>query len=222
LEEYGIGRPSTYAPTISVIQTRNYVLKDNGRFKPTEIGELVSKVLTEHFPEVVDIGFTAQMEDELDDIARGIISWQSTLKEFYEPFAKLLEQKYAEVSKEEVIPEKTGEVCDKCGKPMVVKMSRFGKFLGCSGFPECKNIKKLSQSEGGKPGPKPIGMKCPKCTEGEIVERRVTRGRARGKLFWGCARYPKCDYASWEDPRGDAAPKREEKPTEPEEKDTEE
>jgi DNA topoisomerase-1 len=218
LEENGIGRPSTYAPTISVIQTRNYVIKDAGRFKPTDIGELVSKVLTEHFPAIVDIGFTAQMEDELDDIARGIVSWQSVMQEFYEPFAKLLAEKYAEVSKEEVVPEKTNEICDKCGKPMVVKMSRFGKFLGCSGFPECKNLKKLSVEAGGKPGPKPIGMKCPKCTEGEIVERHVTRGRARGKLFWGCARYPKCDYASWEDPRGESAPK----PEKVEEKDTEE
>ena len=222
LEEYGIGRPSTYAPTISVIQTRNYVIKDVGRFKPTEIGELVSKVLTENFPEIVDIGFTAQMEDELDDVALGKVSWQAILHEFYEPFAKLLAVKYEQVSKETIVPQTTNETCDKCGKPMVVKMSRFGKFLGCSGFPECKNLKKLSAEEGGKPGPKPIGMKCPTCKEGEIVERHVTRGRARGKLFWGCSRYPKCDYASWEDPRGESAPKPEKVEEKDEEKDTEE
>ncbi len=142
------------------------------------------------------------MEDDLDEIAAGHVKWQIVMREFYDPFSKRLEEKYAEVSKRELVPEKTDEVCEKCGKPMVVKMSRFGKFLGCSGFPECRNTKRL---EGGAAheGPKKTGLKCPKCAEGEIVERRVSRGRARGKRFWGCSRYPDCDYATWENPTGE-------------------
>ena len=201
LEEYGIGRPSTYAPTISVIQIRRYCFKEQGRFKPTEIGELVNKVLTENFPEIVDVGFTAQMEDELDEIAAGRISWQGVISEFYEPFAKNLEAKYQEVSKKELTQEQTDIKCELCGKPMIIKMSRFGRFLACSGFPECKNTKSLNNNNNGqKEPPKSIGLKCPKCSEGEIVERHVHRGRARGKLFWGCNRYPNCDYASWDNP----------------------
>ncbi|MEK7554875.1 MAG: type I DNA topoisomerase, partial [Patescibacteria group bacterium] len=216
LEEFGVGRPSTYAPIISVIQYRNYVEKEARRFKPTEIGMLVSKVLTEHFPEVVDVGFTAEMEDELDDVAAGNVKWQSVIQEFYDPFAKHLEEKYEEVKKEKLIPETTNVTCDcegkdssekskclhegPCGKPMVIKMSRFGKFMACSGFPDCRNTKKLAGAGGTPEPPKLTGLKCPKCTEGDVVERRVHRGRARGKIFWGCSRYPACDYATWENP----------------------
>jgi len=195
LEKYGIGRPSTYAPTISVIQERNYVEKLDKRFHPTEIGTLVNKVLTEHFPQIVDIDFTAQMERNLDEVANGEKAWQETIREFYEPFSKLLEQKYEEVAKLNVIEETTDEKCEKCSKPMIVKFGRFGKFLACSGFPECKTTKAL------KSEPKKIGFKCPKCLEGDVIERRVSRkGRARGKIFWGCSRYPACDYASWVNP----------------------
>lgn len=196
LEEHGVGRPSTYAPTISTIQTRNYVRKETGRFFPTEMGELVNKVLTEHFPEIVDIDFTAKMEGSLDQIADGKEKWQDLIGSFYIPFAKRLAEKYEEVSKTELVPEeKTDQVCEKCGKPMIIKYGRFGKFMACSGFPDCKNTKQLP-----KDAPKPIGMKCPKCVEGEIITRRVSKGRARGKIFWGCSRYPKCDYASWTNP----------------------
>jgi len=223
LEEYGIGRPSTYAPIISVIQTRNYVEKEQRKFKPTEIGTLVNKVLIENFPEVFDVGFTAQLEDELDEVAHGKTTWQTVVNDFYQPFAKTLTKKYEEVSKDELVaPEVTNEKCDLCGKPMVVKMSRFGKFLGCSGFPECKGIKKLDGSSN-KMEPKSTGLKCPKClaskdperknSPGEIVERFVRKGRARGKMFWGCNRYPTCDYASWEDPKAPQKEKTEEKPT---------
>ena len=196
LEEHGIGRPSTYAPTLTVIQTRNYVKKEQGKFFPTEMGELVNKVLTEHFPRIVDIEFTAKMEEELDHIAHGKEKWQEVIGNFYGPFAKNLAEKYEEVSKKELMPEETtDEKCEKCGKPMVIKYGRFGKFMACSGFPDCKSTKQLP-----KEAPKPIGMKCPKCLEGDIVERKVSRGRARGKIFWGCNRYPKCDYASWTNP----------------------
>lgn len=195
LEEYDIGRPSTYAPIISVIQDRHYVEKQERKFVPTEMGILVNKVLTENFPEVVDIGFTAKMEEQLDAIAEGKENWRTVIKEFYEPFSKNLDKKYAEVLKTDLaVVEPTGVQCEKCGRPMVVKFSRFGKFLACSGFPECKNTKQLKEE------PKKIGLPCPKCNEGEIVERRVSRGRVRGKIFWGCNRYPKCDYASWTNP----------------------
>ena len=202
LEQYGIGRPSTYAPIIGVIKARNYVEKMQGRFFPTEIGTLVNQVLTEHFPEVVDVQFTAKMEAELDEIAEGKMAWQNVVREFYEPFAKHLETKYAEVSKKELVEETTDAKCEKCGKPMAVKMGRFGKFLACTGFPECKTTKTLREP------PKSTGLKCPKCLvtperqsePGELLERRVSRGRARGKMFWGCSRYPDCDFATWTDP----------------------
>ncbi len=207
LEEYGIGRPSTYAPTISVIQERNYVIKDSGRLQPTEMGRLVNKVLTENFPEIVDIDFTAKMEEKFDHIANHEADWRDVIRKFYVPFEKKLEEKTAQVLKEEVPPEKTDIMCDKCGKPMIIKMSRFGKFLACSGFPDCKNTKSLNP----KAEPKKTGLACPKCQTGEIIERRVSRGRARGKIFWGCSRYPDCDYASWENP---TLPKKETPPAE--------
>ncbi len=191
LEKNGIGRPSTYAPTISTIQDRGYVEKDEKRYlQPTEIGFLVNDMLVEHFPKIVDIQFTAKMEEELDNIAEGKIKWQPIIKEFYEPFAKNLEEKYQDVEKKE-LAETTDEVCEKCGKPMVVRLGRFGKFLACSGFPECKNTKSL------KNGPAGIDMKCPKCTIGDVVIKRTKRK----KIFYGCSRYPDCDFASWTDPR---------------------
>lgn len=194
LEKNGIGRPSTYAPTISTIIMRNYVEKIQGRFHPTETGVLVNKMLSEHFPQIVDFEFTANMEEDLDEIAEGKENWVEVIRRFYEPFAELLAKKYEEVVKEEII-ETTTEVCDKCGKPMMIKRGRFGKFLACSGYPECKNTKAI------KDPPKMIGMKCPKCTDGDVIERKVVRGRARGKMFWGCSKYPDCDYASWTNPK---------------------
>lgn len=194
LEKNGIGRPSTYAPTISTIIARNYVEKMQGRFYPTETGTLVNKMLTEHFPQIVDIDFTAKMEEDLDEIADGKENWTQVVRRFYEPFAELLLKKYEEVAKEEII-ETTDEVCEKCSKPMIVKRGRFGKFLACSGYPECKNTKAIKEQ------PKTIGLMCPKCSVGDVIERKVVRSRARGKIFWGCSRYPACDYASWTDPR---------------------
>ncbi len=191
LEKHGIGRPSTYAPIISTVQDRGYVEKFERRYlKPTETGFLVNDLLVEHFPTIVDIGFTAKMEGELDEIAEGSTKWQPVIKEFYEPFAKNLEEKYEAVEKHEV-SETTDEVCEKCGKPMVIKLGRFGKFLACSGFPECKNAKAIKRAL------ELIGMKCPKCMEGDIIVKRTRRG----KIFFGCSRYPDCDFASWTDPR---------------------
>ncbi len=195
LEEAGIGRPSTYVAIISVIQARNYVRKEAGRFFPTEIGEMVNGILTAHFPQVVDIGFTAEIEKELDDVAEGNIAWQKPLHDFYDPFAILLAEKYTSVEKEHT-DEATDEICEKCGKPMIIKFGRFGKFMACSGFPDCKNAKNVNHVE-----PLLIGLKCPKCTIGDIVVKQTHRGRK--KTFWGCSKYAKeggCDWASWNDP----------------------
>ncbi len=195
LEKYGIGRPSTYAPIISTVQDRGYVERIERRLlKPTETGVLVNDLLVEHFPEIVDIQFTARMEDELDEIAEGKIGWQPVVREFYDPFARRLTEKYTTVKKH-AVAETTEEVCEKCGKPMVVRLGRFGKFLACSGFPECKTTKTLKNSV-----PETIGMKCPKCKEGDVI----VRWTRRKKIFFGCSRYPACDYASWTDPRKDS------------------
>lgn len=198
LEAEGIGRPSTYAPTISVIQFRNYAQKnEDRRFEPTEVGEVVNKVLTEHFPEIVDTKFTANMEMSLDKIAEGKKKWQGVIRDFYGPFAEHLEKKYENIEKEEFVKEEeTDKVCDKCGKPMVIKTGRFGKFLACTGFPDCKNTESLKKNVGltDKDGNR---MKCQKCIEGEVVRRRTKKGR----FFYGCSRWPDCDSASWQKPK---------------------
>ncbi|NOY35398.1 MAG: type I DNA topoisomerase [bacterium] len=195
LEEYGIGRPSTYAPTISTIQTRNYIEKnEQRRFIPTETGLMVNDILTEHFPQIVDIGFTAKMEEEFDDIAEGKTKWEPVIKNFYQPFHKNLMEKYDEVEKKHT-DEETDEKCEKCGKPMIIKHGRFGKFLACSGFPDCKNAKAIKK-ESDK-----IGMKCPKCPpeadkQGDVIKKFTKTKR----IFFGCSNWPKCDFASWKNP----------------------
>lgn len=188
LEKFGIGRPSTYAPTMSTLTERGYVTKDTDRrFTPTEVGMTVNDILVEHFPEIVDIAFTAKMEEELDGVADGSIEWVPLIKEFYEPFEKHLESKYESVEKKNMI-EETNEICEKCGKPMILRYGRFGRFMACSGFPDCKNTKALQ--------PQSLGMKCPECHEGNIVERRTRQRR----IFFGCSRYPDCTYATWKRP----------------------
>ncbi len=194
LEQNGIGRPSTYAPTLSTIQARGYVAKNmQKRFEPTEMGIIVNDVLVEHFPQIVDLEFTATMEDDLDKVAAGESDWVGTIRAFYGPFEKLLQEKYESVEKKDMT-EETGEMCDKCGKPLVIKHGRFGKFIACSGFPECRNTKQL---------PRPsLGITCPTCHEGAVVEKPTKRGR----IFYGCSRYPKCDFASWQKPTGEQCP----------------
>lgn len=198
LEKYGIGRPSTYAPIISTIQERNYVEKNEQRkFAPTKTGIMVNDLLVEHFPEIVDIQFTSRMEEDLDEIAEGKVKWISIIKSFYGPFASNLEKKYVEVEKQKT-EIKTDEICEKCGRPMVIKRGRFGEFLACSGFPECKNAKPPRGRE--KDAPKPLDMKCPRCGEGDVIIKRTKRG----KIFYGCSQYPKCDFASWTKPESNA------------------
>lgn len=236
LEEYGIGRPSTYAPTISTILERGYVERIEKKFNPTKIGFLVNDLLVEHFPEIVDYQFTAHMEEELDEIAEGKIAWQPVVKEFYDPFKAHLEEKKQTVEKQ---VEKTDIPCPECGKPMVKKFGRYGQFLACSDYPKCKGTKPLPEEEAarkkiekensGKHCPlcgegelvvrrgkfghflgcsrypnckyverveKKTGISCPECQQGELIEKRTRKG----KIFWGCNRYPACEYASWQYP----------------------
>ena len=192
LEANGIGRPSTYAATLSTIQARGYVQKEKRQFLPQEIGYLVNDLLTEHFPEVVDIGFTARMEDELDDIAAGKLEWVPVLRKFYDPFSADVARANVAIPKIEFKPEPTGELCEKCGKPMVYRLGRFGRFMACSGFPNCRNAKPILDI---------IGVKCPK-DGGEIVAKRTKRGR----VFYGCANFPECDFTSWEKPLPEPCP----------------
>ena len=195
LEEYGIGRPSTYAPTMVTIQLRRYVIKDEQkRLKPTDIGILVNDVLVKHFPEIVDLEFTARMEENLDKIAEGEKQWQPVIKEFWIPFKNNLDKKSMELSKEKLAVEKTELKCPKCGKDLVIRMGRYGKFYACSGFPGCKHTAPLESSNGTAENAD-LGP-CPKCPDGKIVKRRTKKGR----FFWGCSVWPKCDYATWENP----------------------
>ena len=180
LEERGIGRPSTYAPILSTIQERGYVAQDGGRFCPTELGLLVSDMLCEHFPDIVDFGFTAQMEERLDRIAQGEMKWVPFLEEFYNPFEKTLQAAKQQMTKVKIADEPTDEVCTLCGRPMVIKLGRYGRFLACSGYPECKNTKPLLVK---------IGVTCPKCGS-ELVVRQSRKKRT----FYGCSGYPDCDF----------------------------
>lgn len=194
LEELGIGRPSTYAPTLDTIQKRGYVTLDAKRFIPTELGEIVHQAVNQYFPDIIDIEFTAQMEQRLDDVEEGSVEWRKVIDEFYRDFEKHVEVADAEMEKIEIKDEPAGEDCEKCGAPMVFKMGRYGKFMACSNFPDCRNTKAII---------KPIGVKCPKCKEGEVVERKSKTKR----IFFGCDQYPECDYVSWDKPIARPCPK---------------
>jgi DNA topoisomerase-1 len=185
LEEEGIGRPSTYAPIIATIVDRDYVQKDQGRLRPTKLGKAVTKLLIAHFPDIMDVGFTAKVEMQLDDIAEGSLAWEPMLKEFYKPFDKSIEKamKEAERVPRDEIDEETDEVCEQCERPMVIKSGRFGRFLSCSGFPDCKNAKPLLTR---------VGVDCPECGS-DLVERKQ-RGKG-GRKFYGCSAYPTCTFA---------------------------
>lgn len=237
LEKRGIGRPSTYAPTLSTIIDRGYVEKITGKLMPKEIGEIVTDLLVKHFPEIVDYNFTAKMEEELDAIALGRRKWQKVIADFYGPFAKDLAQKSKEVSKQELTEVETDKKCPDCGQQLKIKLGRYGKFLACSGFPKCKYTAPLLEShpaalkekcpkcgksllaKEGKFGPFlacegypkckftknleiPAKVKCPNCG-GKIV-RKTSR---KGKVFWGCANFPKCKTAFWDEPQEKKCPK---------------
>jgi len=245
LEEYGIGRPSTYASIIDILRTRKYVKIAERRFFPEDLGLTVSELLVNHFPKYVDYQFTAQMEEELDEIARGEISWKPVVREFWKPFIDLIDKKDGELKKSDIISEETDEICPQCGanliiklgrygkfygckgypqcryirplnnkgeeagiqddsvneqcekcdKPMIIKEGRYGRFLACSGYPQCKNTKSLNKA-------KSLGIKCPECEKGEIIEKRTRRG----KFFYGCSQYPQCDFATWDKPVEEPCP----------------
>ena len=181
LESEGIGRPSTYASIIGTILERDYVRRDRGRITPTKLGIAVTEFLKEHFEDIVDVGFTAGMEKQLDDIAEGLMQWNPMLQEFYEPFDQAIETAKVEAVRvpREKIDEESDEVCEKCERPMVIRGGRNGRFIACSGFPDCKNTKPLT-----------IGIKCRECNVGELAERKSKRG-----IFFGCTNYPDCKFA---------------------------
>ncbi len=198
LEKAGIGRPSTYAPTLTTIQTRNYIEKnDQKRFKPTEIGTVVNDILVENFPEIVDMEFTAKLEKELDEIAEGKDTYIKTCKDFYIPFAKNLKNKYEEVLKKDITDKPTNKICPKCGAPLVERLGRFGRFYACPKFPICKHAESIEGDSN------TIKIKCPKCQTGEITGKRTKKG----KIFYACNKFPDCDFALWDKPINEKCPK---------------
>lgn len=195
LEENGIGRPSTYAATISTITAREYVVREAKQLKPTELGEVTTKLMKERFPKIVNVKFTAQMENDLDSIEEGKNNWVDTIDKFYQDFDKTLQTAKESMQgvKIKLQEEETDFICEKCGRRMVVKTGRFGKFIACPGYPECKNIKKIVQE---------TGAQCPKCG-GKIIVKKSKRGR----VFYGCDQYPNCDFVSWDEPSAETCPK---------------
>ncbi|EMI9086173.1 MULTISPECIES: type I DNA topoisomerase [Bacillus] len=195
LEELGIGRPSTYVPTLETIQKRGYVGLDNKRFVPTELGEIVIELILEFFPEIINIEFTANMEQSLDEVEEGNANWVKIVDDFYVGFEPRLEKAEKEMREVEIKDEPAGEDCELCEHPMVFKMGKYGKFMACSNFPDCRNT---------KPIVKEIGVTCPKCDKGQIIERRSNKKK---RLFYGCGTYPECDFVSWDKPIGRKCPK---------------
>lgn len=194
LEEYGIGRPSTYAATISTITSREYVKRESKTLIPTELGEVSTKLMKERFPKIVNVRFTAQMESDLDTVEEGKCEWHELLENFYSDFDKTLKKAKEEMEgvKIELEQDKTDIVCEQCGRQMIVKFGRYGKFIACPGYPECKNIKKFVVK---------AGVQCPKCG-GEVIVKKSKRGR----VFYGCEKYPDCDFVSWYMPTTEKCP----------------
>jgi DNA topoisomerase-1 len=186
LEENGIGRPSTYAPILGTLQQRNYIIRENKKLIPTETGVLVNDLLIEHFPDVMDVGFTASMETDLDRIAAGELSWVSVIRQFYEPFSEKVAQAEENIPIQNMGPEPIGRDCPECGHELIIRWGRFGKFISCSNFPTCRYTEAWLEK---------IGVTCP-LDHGEIVERKTRKGR----VFYGCANYPECDFTSWKKP----------------------
>ena len=187
LEEKGIGRPSTYAPIMDTIQNRNYVEKKDKQFVPTELGVIIVDLLKKFFERIINVSFTAHMEEELDAIEQGKDTYVHVLKEFYDVFEPEMEAAEEGMEKVTIAGQDSGEVCELCGAPMVYKFGRFGKFLACSNFPECHNTKAIVDD---------LGITCPKCGKGTLIRRKSKRGR----VFYGCSQYPECDFVLWNQP----------------------
>lgn len=192
MEEQGIGRPSTYAPTVATILARNYVIKEKRYLVPTELGEIVTNLMKEHFASIVDSGFTADMEQKLDDVEDGRRDWKEIIREFYGPFEKVIQDADSKIPHVEIKPEETDIPCEKCGRMMVIRDGRYGKFLACPGFPECRNARPL-QTE--------IGVDCPKCGA-KLLEKKSRKG----VKYYGCEKHPDCDFMSWNLPTNDKCP----------------
>ena len=188
-----IGRPSTYAPIIDTILKRNYVERESKQFKPTELGFIVIDLLKEHFANIVDVEFTARLEEELDLVEEGGLEWKKVIRDFYEPFAVDMEKAKNLIEKIEIKDEEAGKECSECGKPLLIKYGRFGKFLACSGFPECRHTESMTEE---------IGVKCPQC-DGPILALKTKKGRR----FYGCSNYPQCEFKSWNKPTGEKCPR---------------
>ena len=195
LEEYGIGRPSTYAATITTITSREYVVREGKTLKPTELGEVSTQLMKERFPKIVNLKFTAQMEKELDTVEEGKTQWVEILEDFYGDFDKTLKKAKEDMQgvKIQLKEDETDIICEKCGRKMVIKTGRYGKFIACPGYPECKNIKKLVQE---------TGAECPKCG-GKVIVKKTKKGR----IFYGCDHYPECDFVSWDEPSMEKCPR---------------
>ncbi len=194
LEEYGIGRPSTYAATITTLTSREYVKREAKTLVPTELGEVITKLLKERFPNIVNVKFTAEMEEELDSVENGDVKWDELLAEFYSDFEQTLKDAKSEMEgvKLKLKEDETDIVCEKCGRKMVVKVGRYGKFIACPGYPDCKNIKKYVEK---------TGTVCPKCGGDIIVKHTKTK-----RIFYGCSNYPECDFVSWNEPTNEKCP----------------
>lgn len=194
LEQNGVGRPSTYAPTLDTIQRRYYVRLVSRHFEPTELGEIVNRIIEQQFPEIVNAKFTADVEGELDQVEEGKQNWIKVVDSFYQPFSKEVKDAEEKVDKIQMRDELAGMDCEICGAPMLVKMGRYGKFYACSRFPKCRNTKAIV---------KDTGVTCPKCHQGTVIERKSKKNR----VFYGCSRYPDCDFVSWDKPIGRQCPK---------------
>jgi DNA topoisomerase I len=186
LEEKGIGRPSTYVPTISTLLSREYVIREKKNLIPTELGFIVNNIICDYFKQIADVEFTAEMERKLDFIEEGSMEWENVVKDFFDPLREAIDKAEKEISKVVIEDEVSDVPCDKCGRMMVIKRGRYGKFLACPGYPECKNAKPIVEE---------IEAPCPKCG-GKIYAKRSKRGNK----FFGCANYPECDFVSWNEP----------------------
>ena len=193
LEELGIGRPSTYAPILATIIARNYVTKEKKAIFPTELGEIIDNILKEYFPDIVNVGFTAEMESELDKVEEGKEEWKKVIRDFYPHFGKELANAMEKLEKIEIKDEETDVVCEKCGRNMVIKFGRYGKFLACPGYPECNNAKPYFEA---------VDAECPKCG-GRILKKKSKKGR----VYYGCEHNPECDFVSWDMPAKEKCPK---------------
>lgn len=193
MEEKGIGRPSTYAPTISTILSRGYVERDKKAIVPTELGIVTTDLMKEYFPDIVDVEFTANMEEELDGVESGNEDWVKLIRGFYGPFSEVLASAEKAIEKVEIKDEVSDVICEKCGRNMVIKMGRFGKFLACPGFPSCRNAKPIVVE---------TGVSCPKC--GAMILERKSK---KGKKYYSCEKAPECDFILWDAPKKEPCPK---------------